>query len=85
MNKDVYAICKESFWLDFSKSSLASYLGIEKDDYYIMNDKLFIYRKRKHGNFSDVEKERIQWFFQRHYLDQWAMEVIGNKIVLCVK
>ena len=85
-----------SLWNSFSDGEIAHYLNIGKDN-YILSDKdnlMVIFRDTKLGNFSDVEKVKIEHWLDNYfdedkkpmiakYLHSYTIE--QNKILIKIK
>ncbi len=85
-----------SFWNDFFNNHIGNYLSIEKENYILSSiDNVFvIVRDKDKGNFSDVEKQKIDLFL-RPYFDSNKKplftdyfnkyEINDNKIIIYIK
>lgn len=85
-----------SFWNDFFNNHIGNYLSIEKENYVLSNiDNVFvIVRDKDKGNFSDVEKQKIDNFLSPYFDSNKkplfadffnSYEIKDNKITIYVK
>lgn len=85
-----------SFWNDFFNNHIGNYLSIEKENYILSNiDNVFvIVRDEDKGNFSDVEKQKIDRFLSPYFDSNKKplftdffnkYEINDNKIIIYIK
>jgi hypothetical protein len=85
-----------SFWNDFFNNHIGNYLSIEKENYILSNiDNVFvIVRDKDKGNFSDVEKQKIDRFLSPYFDSNKKplfadffnnYEIKDNKIIIYIK